>query len=248
MTFSYNPNIYISNLNKDAVQAAMSHAKAEFPDEACGAIIKGKYLPFENTVEDKANAFEISADAWFVHYTAGDVDCLVHSHNDFNKASVLDQVQQKELDIPSLIINLRQKSVIDCIVFGCEEIAPLFGRPFFYGAFDCISLVNDFVRQEFDIVLPNPAHDWEFWLHGESPLEDFLAQDNNKTVYEIPVTEARRGDILFYNMYGTRYYNHMAAVYEDNMTILHHLDGHISGKYPINYARKYLRKVMRLVR
>ena len=244
--FSYNPNIYIGSQSKAAVDAAVAHALAEFPLESCGAIVNGSYLPFKNEAENPETEFIINDPLWFDHYTAGAVDCLVHSHNDCNRASVVDQAQQKKLDLPSMIINLRQRSLMDCIVFGEEQAAPLEGRPFFYGAFDCLSQVGDYMQAKHGVTLPNPAHEWEFWAGGESVFEDAIAAEQDFPFVEVPHASLQCDDLLLYASAGTRYINHIGVVCSDNGEVLHHFQNRLSGKFSIGYARKYLRKVLRL--
>ena len=244
--FSYNPNIYIGSLPQAAVDAAIVHAKEQFPRESCGAIIQGDYVPFANVSDKPENSFEIKDEQWFEQYIGGNIDCIVHSHNDFNTASVLDQQQQRELDLPSLIINLRNRSLMDCIVFGEETPAPLEGRPFFYGAFDCISLVSDYLVSVGRKALPNPPHEWEFWAKGERVFEEIIESDKSLNLKEVPTKDFMDGDILLYNMFGTSHINHIGGVTGGNGEVLHHFYRNISGRYPINYGRQYLVKVMRI--
>lgn len=246
MTYTYNPNIYTANLDDTAVAAAIAHAKAEFPNEACGAIIEGVYVQYENKADDPSKEFLIDDPSWYENYSEGRVECLVHSHNDCNRATFVDQSVQTELMLPSLIVNLRNRSLMDCIVFGQEELAPIDGRPFFYGAFDCMTLVRDYYRFHYDIVLPMTPHGWEFWARGENLFEQTLESDTTISRTEVPVTDVREGDILFYNMFGTKYINHVGVACSDLGEIYHHVSNHVSGKYPINYGRKYLMKVVRI--
>ena len=244
--FKYRPNTYTADLKDIAVYDAVEHAKSEFPNECCGAIIEGDYVPFKNESENPDNAFVISDPVWYDAYIEAKIDCLVHSHNDWDKASLVDQEQQQELMIPSLIINLRNRSLLDCIVFGTKTPAPLEGRPFFYGAFDCLALVGDYVFQETGFRLPNPPHEWEFWAKAENPIEQMIHSNNEIPFVEIDKSvPKKKGDILLYNMFGTRFINHMAVVWNDQGEVLHHLLNNVSGRYPITYGRKYLQKVMR---
>lgn len=245
MKFTYNPNTYTANLDKRCVNAAINHAKKEFPKEACGAIIDKHYVKFDNEHDDPENAFEIKDDKFFKAYINEEVECLVHSHNDFNQASLLDQEQQRELDLPSLIINLRQRSLMDCIVFGNTlPIAPLIGRPFFYGAFDCIALVYDYIRLNLNLSIPNPPREWAFWAKGVSMFEKHLTEQTIP-FYEVPIKAMKAGDILLYTINGSKYINHIAVLMNDKGEVLHHIYNTVSGSYPINFNRKYLRKIMR---
>ena len=241
--YKYSPNYYIGDLDPKCVEDAIAHAKRDFPNEACGAIINGTYVPFKNAHPEPYKAFLINDQKFFEHYILNEVECLVHSHNDSNMASLLDQQQQIELNIPSLIINLRSNSVMDCIVFGEDKIAPLEGRPFFYGAFDCIKLVQDYMKLILDIDLPTVPHDWEFWLTKNTLFEDWIGSNNN--FHEVELKDVKEHDLLFYNISGLRMLNHVAVVINNNKEVYHHMINNVSGRYPINYQRKYLRKVMR---
>lgn len=247
MRFKYNPNIYSGDLDPVAVHDAIEHARAEFPLESCGAIIDDVYVPFVNTSHTPEAFFVVSDPVWFRAYTEGRVDCIVHSHNDVNRASLSDQQHQQELQVPSLIINLRNKSVIDCIVFGLEKEAPLEGRPFFYGAFDCFSLVRDYLKLEHNAVLPTPPHEWEFWVRGENPVEQMIHDDKTLPLTMLPQIPPSYniGDVLLYKDGGTKHINHMGVVCGAGL-VLHHTQRRISGKFPITYIRKYLTNVMRL--
>jgi len=125
MTFKYCPNIYIGNLNEEVVDEAIEHAKEEFPNECCGIISEDKYIKFKNDSETPEESFEITDLLYYDLYVDNKIDCIVHSHNDSNRASKVDQIQQKEIDLPFMIINLRNRSLMDCIVFGEKEHAPL---------------------------------------------------------------------------------------------------------------------------
>jgi proteasome lid subunit RPN8/RPN11 len=243
--YKYCPNIYTADLDMRCVNAAINHAVDEFPNESCGAIINNHYIRFKNEAEDPLKEFIFDDDTWHVAYINGEVECLVHSHNDFNQASLPDQLQQRELCVPSMIINLRHKSLMDCIVFGDElPIAPLDGRPFFYGAFDCIALIYDYLRLNLNISIPSPPREWAFWMKGVSMFEEHLST-SKIPFYEIEFDEMRKDDVLLYNINGTKYINHIGILKTDRGEVYHHIYNTISGTYPINFNRKYLRKAMR---
>ena len=247
MIFQYNPNVYIGSQNEAAVQEAIAHARAQFPLESCGAIVNDTYVAFENAAENPETEFLIDDPAWYDFYSAGCVDCIVHSHNDYNMASVVDQAQQKKLVLPSLIINLRQGSVMDCIVFGEDDPAPLVDRPFFYGAFDCLSLTADYMQDRHGVTLPNPPHEWEFWARGEAVFEEAIAGEPSLPFVEVSASgRLQRDDLLLYAMAGTRCINHIGVVCSDRGEVLHHFYNRLSGIFPVGYNRKHIRKVLRL--
>lgn len=46
--------------------------------------------------------------------------------------------------------------------------APLIGRPFVHGIFECLTLVQDHYRRELDIKLPEYSRDDDWWNRGEN--------------------------------------------------------------------------------
>ena len=243
MEFKYCPNIYTANLDKRCVNAAINHAKKEFPKESCGAIVNGKYIRFKNESLNPEEEFEIKDDRWYDWYMKGEIDCIIHSHNDSNQASMVDQIQQRELGIPSMIINLKNKSLMDCIVFGGDIHPPLKGRPFFWGVYDCVSLVKDYILNQFGFEIKYPAHEFDFWIKQKNYFEKYLGEQN--PFIEVATSDMKKHDVLLYNIDGSRFINHIAVIISDNGEVLHHMYNNISGTYPINFNRRYLRKVMR---
>jgi len=240
--FKYCPNLYIADLNQNCIDKAIEHAKSEYPNESCGIIVNDEYIPFKNEHDNPSKAFQIKDNLFFSYYIDNKVQCLIHSHNNFNMASYQDQVQQKELDIPFCIINLRNRSLMDCIVFGSKKPAPLFGRPFFYGAFDCLTLVSDYIKQELDIDLPNPPKEWNFWIKGVPMFENNLT---DVSYSYINTSDRQKNDLILYNIGNTKYINHVGVLIGKD-EVLHHLFNNISGTYPISFNQRYIKKVMRL--
>jgi hypothetical protein len=77
----------------------------------------------------------------------------------------------------------------------------------------------------------------------EDCFMNYINQD--LAFYEVPIKDIKKHDILLYNIDGAKYINHVAVVTSDRGEVLHHIIRNVSGIYPINYNRKYLRKVMR---
>lgn len=240
--------MYLTNKVKPfdlrCVNAAVRHAQDEFPNESCGAIINGHYERFENKAEDKENHFVISDDDFKRARIEGRVDCVIHSHNDRDRASHQDQIAQIESDIPFGIINLRNKSPMQVVFWGDSlEQEPFEGRPFFYGVWDCVRLVRDYIYQNTGILTPNEAHEWAFWMKGQPYFENLINSDDFPYTY-IDINEIQPGDLLLYNLMGTKVISHV-GVYIEQSKALHHFVNQLSGYYSIEYERKYLRGILR---
>jgi proteasome lid subunit RPN8/RPN11 len=240
--FKYSPNVYIGDISQECIDDAIKHAKIEFPNESCGIVVDNTYIPLINEHLNPDKAFEIKSNEFFSYYVSGSIQCLIHSHNDFNMMSVRDQILQQELDIPFCIINLKNRSLMDCIVYDPKKPVELIGRPFFFGVFDCLTVVSTYIKQTLDIDLPNPPKEWNFWLKGMP-----LFEDNLKDVsYEyIQAKDRTINDLILYTIGGTKYVNHVGVLIGKD-EVLHHLCNHISGVYPMSFSQRYISKFMRL--
>lgn len=229
---------------KEQLPDAIAHAKSEFPNESCGAIIEGKYVPFENRADDKSDTFLINDVDFNQAYMDGKVECVIHSHNDYPHASVADQIQQRAMDIPFGIINLKNRSVIQTVFWGDSlPIQSLEGRPFFFGVYDCYALVRDWIRINLGYTPPNPEREWCFWLDNISMYEDFI--NNRKVPFDfIPIKDAKYGDVLLYRIYGTKFLNHCGVISKNGL-VLHHFVNELSGYKPVSYFREYCNAAMR---
>jgi proteasome lid subunit RPN8/RPN11 len=228
---------------KEQVPEAIEHAKDEFPNESCGCIIDGFYEPFKNKSPSPEDSFLIQSDRFNRYYIEGRVECIIHSHNNYPYASVEDQDQQKEMEVPFGIINLVNKSVKNVVFWGDQlPIQDLIGRPFFWGVWDCWALVRDAIRIKYNINTPNPSRDYGFWFKTISMFEKYIEGDFPFDYVDLRDIEP--GDCLLYNMHGTKYLNHVAMMAENNK-VLHHFENQISGYKPVMYCREFMNKACR---
>lgn len=239
--------MYITNLNysidEKAALKAIDHAKQVFPEESCGAIINNEYVPFENKADEKEEFFIIDDEVFDSAYLAGVVEVIIHSHNNSPRASIGDQVQQKELVVPFGIINLVNNSCTHFVFFGDSiDMEPLKKRHFFYGVWDCFSLMRDYLKLQHDFDIENVPREYGWWMKNESMFESFFDRDDIDFISE---PDIQPNDLLFYNLHGTRYLNHCAIMKEDGL-VFHHFEGHISQVLPISYSQQFLNKIVRI--
>lgn len=89
----------------EALEAAKTHARAEAPNESCGFIAAGEYVPCANRHRDPENYFRIDDARFDQALIDGSLQALVHSHPRGPAVpSEFDQRQADALDVPSLII------------------------------------------------------------------------------------------------------------------------------------------------
>jgi len=102
------------------------------------------------------------------------------------------------------------------------ENTNLVGRPFLHGIFDCYTLIKDYYRRNFNLILPtNLQRTWEWWTQGEN-----LYVDNASKYGFYEVSEIKKNDVLIMKIQSP-VPNH-AAIYLGDNKILHHIGGKFS--------------------
>ena len=207
--------------------AAIEHAKAEHPREACGLAVirRGRetYLPCRNIAVGTDN-FAIHPEDYAAADEWGDIVAVFHSHPDASsEPSQADRVACEESGLPWFIVSLPDEQWSELYPIGYK--APLIGRQWSHGVLDCYSLVRDWLKEERDIVLPNFERHDAWWERGENLYVENFAKCG---FVEIPESELRWGDCLLMKI-RSPVPNH-AAVYLGHDIILHHFHNRLSTR------------------
>lgn len=233
-------------LGAQAIADAQAHALAEFPKESCGFIAQGVYFSCENRHEDPTKEFEIQDDRYDTAVAAGLVSAIIHSHPYGPLVpSELDMSQQIATGVPWGIIMLNETGVYKMVAWGGNlPIAPVIGRPFIHGIFDCYSLVRDVFRLGKDgmaaqgiswphapIELPEIARADNWWKGEDDLYVAHLAPAGFKVISR---SEAREGDGFLCALGDRRTnpnkrLNHAALIVERDQ-VLHHFTDNLSAR------------------
>ena len=214
-------------------QDYIKHAQAEWPKESVGVIQNDVYIPLQNEAEAPEEHFIISPRVWFGFEEKGEIQALVHSHNNYPHASADDQRAQIELGVPFGIVNLVQRSVKDIFFWGdALPIQDLLGRPFHMGVYDCFKLTRDYFRLK-GITTPNMVREFGFWNGNTGSLMDNLHEFPFRPV---ELKEVREHDVLLYSI-SKKVLDHIGVVLKNGL-VLHHFVNKLSGHWPINYQRE----------
>lgn len=213
-------------LNKTALEAIREHAKEDFPNEACGVLIrKGKRVVArrcKNIDNKPTKFFEISFEELEVCRQEGEVVAIYHSHpNRTSSPSQEDIAHCNVGDHPWIVLGVRRDELLgfeidDPVVISPEDL-PYDGRPYVEGVYDCYSLARDYYQREADIEL---SDDYKrvpnFWKRGLKLFESNFEKEGF-----VPVCgEPQVGDVFLIRM-DEGDANH-CAIYVGNDQILHH--------------------------
>lgn len=230
-------------MNKKALAAAAAWAEKEYPNEACGLFAGGTFYPCENSAEDPANDFRISAQEWARVEDIADVTEIVHSHPDQRcNPSESDRASCEALGLPWVILEIREGK------FSGESFrlkpsgyeAKLVGREFKHGFHDCLSVILDYYKREMGIELGDYKRDDNWWNNGQDLYRELLPKAGFVRVDGEPL---QQGDIILMQIRAP-VPNHAAVYLADGIIasepehypspgcILHHMYGRDSRRDP----------------
>ena len=251
-----------------AFQQAKDHARKLFPEEMCGFVVDGAFVPVQNQAADPAQHAEQDCSCRLCTFRISDADTLrylpkaqmvLHSHpNGPLHPSKEDMAGQLATNIPWGLVGLDEDRIGEFICWGDGwPVAPLVGREFVHGVHDCYSLVRDTFQLGRDglkaqgitdawpyppITLLDMARD-DGWWNG---ADDFYGEHFRTVGFEIiSREEARAGDCFLIKIHSDKF-NH-AGILISNDLIMHHLPRRVSRREPSGIwaraAERWLRYV-----
>lgn len=247
-------------VNKQVIQKAKDHAKAQYPKESCGLIIKTSqgrdYYPCNNKAIRNSD-FIIDPEDYAKAEDLGEILAVVHSHPDASpQPSMADRVSCSLWGLEWLILSY--PDVGEYWLKPDNYQAPLLGREFAHGILDCYTLIKDYYERELAIQLPDFKRDNLWWENKESHS---LYEENfeNAGFYKVDnLSDYQRHDVIIFQVGRTYHPNH-AGIYlgdDPNLTseetpkvigkpfFLHHLYGGDSKRdiygFEWNSRKRYL--------
>ena len=184
-------------------------------EETCGFVLNdGRVILVPNGADDPVNEFSISPLIFAEHEEH--IKGIWHSHLELSGFSPLDQQVISSDVLPWAVYCLRDDSWHEC---DPTTVAPLQGRPFVFGTYDCYSLVSDTLAQ-LGVVLPA----WKRGQYGEWNKPGFRPFDVEWRKYGKPVTNKKyqQGDILLMNLGDHTGHTDHVGVMVDSRHFLHH--------------------------
>ncbi|MEQ1066284.1 Mov34/MPN/PAD-1 family protein [Acinetobacter sp. XH1741] len=207
-------------------KAIMAHAEKCYPEECCGLIVGGKYLPCTNIAptiydqngiikQDKTTNFEIDPEDLVSAENQGEIQAYVHSHPDgTTRATDLDRIQIELHKKPWVICSYPD---LDFQVYEpCGYRAPLVGRNYIHHFQDCYALVRDFYDRELGIKLPDFERKDVWWEDKDHPS---ILIDNYPKAGFYEVDTPQYGDMLICRVPRTEHPNHCIIWLGDNANL-----------------------------
>lgn len=207
--------------------AALEHAHAEAPREACGLLVvkhgRVRYRPCRNIATDPAEHFVIDPDDWADAEDRGEIVGVVHSHPGAGpQPSTADLAGCEASGLPWHIVGLPGGAWHT--VEPCGYVAPLVGREFRWGVQDCYSLIRDWYRQERGVELPDFPRRADDFAAGRDLYRDGFPRAGFVEVAGPP----EPGDVLLFRL-SAPVPDH-GAIYLGADRILHHMQGRLSTR------------------
>ena len=204
-------------------QEIAQKASAHNDEERCGfVLLNGQVVEVENQAEDKVANFRISPHDYARWEESVGIKGVWHSHLELDGFSQLDQQVLSRDILPWAVYCLRTGTFHQC---EPEAAAPLIGRPFVFGVYDCYSLITDKLK-ELGVELPAwPRGEW-----GEWNTPGFFPFDQQADGVGRPVTNGiyQEGDILLMNLGDYAGHSDHVGVFVDHQRFLHHPAEHLS--------------------
>jgi proteasome lid subunit RPN8/RPN11 len=204
-----------------------SHAVREFPKECCGLIVDGDVVECQNVSKNPEEHFSINASDIKKAKDSGVISAYYHSHQGTNSFSVMDKQVSEKTEIPCALYCCGDESFHTFEPNGVE--VPYVNRPFVLGILDCLVLVKDFYRREFNINIKDLEHplrsDSNAWVGSKHDnFKDSLMLEHLKTqgFKEVSMENLKKNDVLVMRMFTKLRSPMHCAIYVGGGNILHH--------------------------
>ena len=235
-------------LSDEVKQQFIQHAQRDAPREACGlvAVVKGKQRYYEcKNIAKGINDFILDPRDYIriddlVSHDSGDIVAVVHSHPvSDSRPTMADRVGCETSGLQWDIFSLKTKLWHSFTPSG--YVAPLIGRVFKHGVFDCYSALRDWYGQRLNINLPDFERQPEWWKKGDNLLMENFASAGFTEVVDGSI---QVGDVFLMNI-SSVVVNH-CAVYIGNDQVFHQMMNRLSSREIYGgWLKKNTRMVLR---
>jgi proteasome lid subunit RPN8/RPN11 len=239
------------------VEDMRAQSIAAYPQEACGLVVglagKPRALPCKNVSAHPEQQFELDPEDYARISDTETILGVWHSHVNISPvATEADRVGCENSELPWYIISIKKLETGEYDFDGPTVIEPCgfemsyLERPYVWGVLDCYSLVRDWYKREYGIVIRDYPRKEQYWATGEDLLGDnWESEGFIKLVDEQPV----KGDVFLLSS-ESKIMNSI-MIYMGDGTALHHPHGRLSrievyGGYWLKHTVLHLRHKERM--
>lgn len=224
-----------------------NHVLSEFPKEACGLLVNGRYIKSQNVSDVPELMFKI--DNKLLMKYDGKIQAVLHSHPyqlgtkqnwDPVWPSETDMANWMNGDIPWGIVSTDGEGISKIVWLDDNVIQPLLGREFVHGVTDCYAIIRDYFRLNKGITLMNGAREMNWWDAGADHYSKNFIEAG---FVEIPRNEATIDDVALFQV-RSPVVNH-AAIISGPDEIIHHMFHRLSS---VDSLRKWDKQIVRYIR
>lgn len=217
-----------------------------YPQEAVALVVEGAVIPMHNAAENPELAFKVSVKDYWEYKDK--IQAVLHSHCykltdriivDPRIPGVADMTTQVNMGCWWGISCTEGEGVSDILWFGKDRGEPYGNREFIYNVADCLELMRDFYRREFNIEVPPQPRKWD-WFVDENQFEDFY---KDKGFDVVDKDNLQYGDVIMFNIADTKV-NHI-GIYLGDDQVLHHLADRLSN---VDTVSRWYRQVKFVIR
>lgn len=202
-------------------QTIVDHSIGDYPREACGIVVKTPSdeliaIPLPNIAPQPQKHFTINPSAFLEALKQGELQYCYHSHPNGPPTFSPADIRVAEMtSYKSLLYSMPDKIFATYDPSGVKT--PLEGRRFVMGVFDCVTLVDDYYEQKFNVKFPLHATSLEDITDGNGDIKTHIT-DRNLQIVDIP----KEGDIILFALAQNQKVNH-CAIYLGDHAMLHQL-------------------------
>lgn len=224
------------------LKAVLAHAHACAPAECCGLVVADdtqpdgmRYRPARNIAE--RGDFKMHPDDRAEPEDRGwQILAVAHSHYlKSAEPTMADRVGCEFAEMPYLIVNCPTGAYT--VTEPCGYKAPLLGRHYAYGIFDCATLVRDHYARQLDITLDvsGPRSGWWFGQDAQDVLRPALHANG---FVEVDSDLRQDHDLLLFQFGRDAVPRHLAVFKHgaQGPVILHQLENQLSTAEPLTLS------------
>lgn len=210
-------------LTNSLKQKIKEHALKNINEEQCGLLLQSgdslSIFPCKNISSNKTNHFEISPFCYLRAYDEGHNKIMGVYHSQRSESpSSLDIINKIGHNIYSIIYSVDEDTFIE-VTENHLKYGKYLGLPFEINKNDCLSIVKNFYKNEFGIILGEYFRNDNWYKDNPNIIKESYKKED---FIQVEKEDLRLGDLLVFS------FAHL-GIYLEKDLVLHHNRGKLSN-------------------